>query len=115
MSVLIHAHGFSLSNSLQQACIGEVKNRLEPLHHAELHARWNLYKDGHEWIAFLSWHERRQLQGHVRIRSNDLYKSISLAGKVAEQQMNHQHHRKDKNHFRRSNSHHSISPEGDLL
>lgn len=100
MSVQIHAHGFSLSDALKNACLSEVKHRLEPRLHGQLLARWNLYKEGHDWIAFLSWHERREQHGHVRIRSNDMYKSISLAGKVAEDQMNEQHHKHDPQHRR---------------
>jgi hypothetical protein len=86
MSVLIHAHGFLLSEPIKSACHREIDQRLKPLLHAQLSARWNLYREGHDWIAFLSWHERRHHQGNVRIRSDDLYKSIALAGKVAAEQ-----------------------------
>jgi hypothetical protein len=98
MSVLIHAHGFDLSDSLKEACEREVKNRMEPLIYSPIQARWNLCRDGHDWIAFLSWHERRQYHGNVRIRSDDMYKSISLAGKVAANQLNHQHHKVNDHH-----------------
>lgn len=114
MSVLIHAHGFSLSDALKDACLSEVRHRLEPMLHGNLLARWNLYRDGREWIAFLSWHERRQHQGHVRIRSNDMYKSIHLAGKVAAEQMNEQHHKQNSRHRKAAKDAHHNAVEGDL-
>jgi hypothetical protein len=101
---MIHAHGFSLSSSLKEACIREIKNRLIPLIRSQLNARWSLYKDGHDWIAFLSWHERRQLQGNVRIRSDDMYKSIALAGKLAADQMSEKHHMNEAKQRRRGKS-----------
>lgn len=114
MSVLIHAHGFSLSDALKDACLSEVRHRLEPMLHGNLLARWNLYRDGREWIAFLSWHERRQHQGHVRIRSDDMYKSIHLAGKVAAEQMHEQHHKQNPRHRMAAKVAHQHAVEGDL-
>lgn len=115
MSVVVHAHGFDLSEALKNACVGEIKHRLEPMLHGQLLARWSLYRDGRDWVAFLSWHERRQHQGHVRIRSDDLYKSISLAGKVAADQMGHQHHKCDRKHRRGLKDEHPVLSQGDVL
>lgn len=116
MSVLVHAHGFSLSDSLKEACINEIRHRVQPLVRSDLDVRWNLYKDGRDWVAFLSWHERKNQQGNVRIRSDDLYKSISLAGKVASEQVSEQHHKQEPK-ARRSVARalHSASMEGSVL
>ncbi|MEY4064689.1 MAG: hypothetical protein RIR26_897 [Pseudomonadota bacterium] len=115
MSVLIHAHGFALSDSLKEACMREVDHRLKPLLHAQLSAHWNLYREGHDWIAFLSWHERRHHQGNVRIRSDDLYKSISLAGKVAADQLSEQNHKYKLKVRRQAKQLPPSSMEGDVL
>lgn len=115
MSVQVHAHGFSLSDSLKEACLNEIQHRIEPLVRSELDVRWNLYKDGHDWVAFLSWHERRNQQGNVRIRSDDLYKSISIAGKVAAEQVSEQHHKQKPKARRNARAIQSASMEGSVL
>lgn len=56
---MIHAHGFSLSSSLKEACI----------------------------------------------RSDDMYKSIALAGKLAADQMSEKHHMNEAKQRRRGKSH----------
>lgn len=114
MSIQVHAHGFSLSDSLKEACLNEIRHRIEPLVRSELHVRWNLHKDGHDWVAFLSWHEKRNQRGNVRIRSDDLYKSISIAGKVAAEQVSEQHHKQNPKARRNARAADCLSVESGL-
>jgi ribosome-associated translation inhibitor RaiA len=98
MTFQVAAHGFALTQAIQDSCQSETEEKLQHLALHNFSSRWTLSLEAGEHVAHLKWTDG-PFHGDVTVKSHDMYNCIHQCAKKGLEQIKKAHSKRyDHNH-----------------